>query len=158
MLHLGLGAQMKNWIVAAAIGSLLAGCASSSGPMLSQVTYNRYTHCLQQGIQAETPAFETCMADAQAVIPTYSPVYSNAQVYRPTYPTPTYSATSYPNYAGASTDYAAPSTPRASGSGCTSPNYYGSISCITGQPRTQYVGGYFRKNGTYVAPYYRSKR
>jgi hypothetical protein len=39
---------------------------------------------------------------------------------------------------------------------CESPNYYGSISCLTGRPRTTYVRGYYRKNGTYVRPYYRS--
>lgn len=35
---------------------------------------------------------------------------------------------------------------------------YGEISTITGLPRTNYVSGYYRKNGTYVKPYYRSKR
>lgn len=43
-------------------------------------------------------------------------------------------------------------------SGCVSPNQYGAISCVTGLPRTNYVRGYFRKNGTYVRPYYRSHR
>lgn len=46
----------------------------------------------------------------------------------------------------------------ASSSGCVSPNQYGAISCVTGLPRTNYVRGYFRKNGTYVRPYYRSHR
>lgn len=35
---------------------------------------------------------------------------------------------------------------------------YGAISTVTGLPRTTYVSGYYRKNGTYVKPYYRSKR
>lgn len=50
-----------------------------------------------------------------------------------------------------SLDYNAPAA-TCGGSG------YGAISCITGQPRTTYVSGYYRKNGTYVKPYYRSKR
>jgi hypothetical protein len=35
---------------------------------------------------------------------------------------------------------------------------YGMISTVTGLPRTNYVHGYMRKNGTYVRPYYRSRR
>jgi hypothetical protein len=35
---------------------------------------------------------------------------------------------------------------------------YGLISSATGLPRTSYVHGYMRKNGTYVRPYYRSRR
>ncbi|RWM13545.1 MAG: hypothetical protein EOR73_28510 [Mesorhizobium sp.] len=35
---------------------------------------------------------------------------------------------------------------------------YGAISQITGNPRTTYVSGYTRKDGTRVRPYYRSKR
>ena len=35
---------------------------------------------------------------------------------------------------------------------------YGAISSVTGLPRTSYVHGYYRKNGTYVRPYYRSRR
>lgn len=34
--------------------------------------------------------------------------------------------------------------------------YYGQISDRTGRPRTQYVHGYYRKDGTYVRSYYRS--
>jgi hypothetical protein len=33
---------------------------------------------------------------------------------------------------------------------------YGKISKKTGRPRTKYVRGYYRKNGTYVRGYYRS--
>ncbi|MBD3272981.1 hypothetical protein GF385_01360 [Candidatus Dependentiae bacterium] len=33
---------------------------------------------------------------------------------------------------------------------------YGQISKITGRRRINYVSGYYRKNGTYVKPYYRS--
>lgn len=43
-------------------------------------------------------------------------------------------------------------------SACVSTNRYGAISCVTGLPRTNYVSGYYRKNGTYVRPYYRSHR
>jgi Bacterial SH3 domain len=35
---------------------------------------------------------------------------------------------------------------------------YGAISNITGRPKTTYVRGYYRKNGTYVRPHYRSRR
>jgi len=35
---------------------------------------------------------------------------------------------------------------------------YGAISPATRLPRTELVGGYTRKNGTYVQPYYRSRR
>lgn len=34
---------------------------------------------------------------------------------------------------------------------------YGEISKVNGLPRTHYVSGYFRSNGTYVHPYYRSR-
>ncbi|CRX37967.1 hypothetical protein [Estrella lausannensis] len=37
-----------------------------------------------------------------------------------------------------------------------SANGYGEISKTTGRARTNYVNGYYRKNGTYVKPYYRS--
>jgi len=36
-------------------------------------------------------------------------------------------------------------------------SYYGEISKLTGRPKTVYVRGYFRKNGTYVSSHYRSK-
>jgi hypothetical protein len=35
---------------------------------------------------------------------------------------------------------------------------YGAISTVTGLARTEPVSGYFRSNGTYVRPYYRSRR
>lgn len=35
-------------------------------------------------------------------------------------------------------------------------SYYGEISERTGLPRTNYVNGYYRRNGTYVQSYYRS--
>lgn len=35
---------------------------------------------------------------------------------------------------------------------------YGQISRETGLPRTNYVQGYYRADGTYVQPYYRSQR
>lgn len=34
--------------------------------------------------------------------------------------------------------------------------YYGEISAKTGRPKTKYVKGYYKKNGTYVKGYYRS--
>jgi hypothetical protein len=45
---------------------------------------------------------------------------------------------------------------------CISPSiaengsYYGEISEATGRPKTVYVSGYYRKDGTYVRSYYRS--
>jgi hypothetical protein len=41
---------------------------------------------------------------------------------------------------------------------CRNSNYYGAPSCVTGLPKTHYVNGYYRKDGTYVRPYYRSRR
>lgn len=41
---------------------------------------------------------------------------------------------------------------------CLPTSCYGDISTVTGLPRTHYVRGYYRKNGTYVRPYYRSRR
>jgi hypothetical protein len=35
---------------------------------------------------------------------------------------------------------------------------YGAISSATGLPRTEMVSGHFRRDGTYVRPYYRSRR
>lgn len=35
---------------------------------------------------------------------------------------------------------------------------YGDISSITSLPKTTHVGGYYRKNGTYVRGHYRSRR
>lgn len=46
----------------------------------------------------------------------------------------------------------APSAPSCSGYGC-----YGQPSATTGQPRTETVNGYIRSDGTYVAPYVRSR-
>lgn len=60
------------------------------------------------------------------------------------YPTPAY------NYSPPTGSYAAP---KCEGVGC-----YGAISETTGLPRTTYVKGYFRKDGTYVQPHYRSRR
>jgi len=34
---------------------------------------------------------------------------------------------------------------------------YGERSKVNGLPRTKRVNGYYKKNGTYVAPYYRSR-
>lgn len=41
---------------------------------------------------------------------------------------------------------------------CVSENSLGSTSCETGQPKTSYVNGYTRSNGTYVSGYYRSHK
>jgi hypothetical protein len=34
---------------------------------------------------------------------------------------------------------------------------FGDISDLTGKPKNEYVGGYYRKSGTYVRSYYRSR-
>jgi hypothetical protein len=78
---------------------------------------------------ATTPAVPA--ATVASSVPTYQPHYS--------YSTPS------TGYSGSSSNCV--------GTGC-----YGVISNVTGLPRTTYVHGYFRKNGTYVQPYYRSHR
>ncbi len=35
-------------------------------------------------------------------------------------------------------------------------SYYGEVSAATGRPKTVYVEGYYREDGTYVRPHYRS--
>ena len=45
------------------------------------------------------------------------------------------------------------SSAKCEGLGC-----YGEISMVTGRPRTTYVRGYTRRDGTYVQPHYRSRR
>ena len=45
---------------------------------------------------------------------------------------------------------------RSSGSSCKSEGYYGETSCLTGRAKTVRVRGYFRKDGTYVRPHFRS--
>jgi len=51
-----------------------------------------------------------------------------------------------------------PATPQLYSPGCSeSGSCLGDISAATGRPKTVYVGGYYRKNGTYVRGYYRSK-
>lgn len=42
------------------------------------------------------------------------------------------------------------------GNSCKSEGYYGENSCLTGRSKTVHVRGYYRKNGTYVKPHYRS--
>jgi hypothetical protein len=64
-------------------------------------------------------------------------------------PAPPYS----PTYVPPAPTYApAPAAPACSGYGC-----YGQPSATTGQPRTETVNGYIRSDGTYVAPYVRSR-
>jgi hypothetical protein len=58
------------------------------------------------------------------------------------------------SYAAPATSGSYSPTPSCSESG----SCYGDISNVTGLPKTTYVHGYFRKNGTYVRGYYRSHR
>lgn len=74
---------------------------------------------------------------------------------------PTVLATAEPAPATSSSSYQRPTpappvigTPACSESG----SCYGDISSITGLPKTTFVNGYYRKNGTYVRSYYRSHR
>ena len=56
------------------------------------------------------------------------------------------------SYAPPSVGYSSSSS-KCEGLGC-----YGQISKVTGLPRTTYVRGYTRRDGTYVQPHYRSRR
>lgn len=84
--------------------------------------------------------------------------YQSTDTSAATQPTTSYSSSGYQTstyrprstYVPPSTSYSAPK--------CESVGCYGVISTTTGRPRTQYVSGYTRKDGTYVRPYYRSKR
>jgi len=64
-----------------------------------------------------------------------------------------------PYIGGSSYDYIPQPSPYSSfpaSSSCSGYSCYGQVSDTTGQPRTNYVSGYSRDNGTYVDPYYRS--
>ncbi|HEY0628571.1 MAG TPA: hypothetical protein VGD23_04505 [Sphingomicrobium sp.] len=88
--------------------------------------------------------------------------YQSSGTSTATQPTTSYSSSGYQPYNSGTTyrprttyvppvgTYAAPK--------CESTGCYGVISTTTGRPRTQYVSGYYRKDGTYVRPYYRSRR
>lgn len=65
---------------------------------------------------------------------------------------PTYQAQTQPAAAGISTHR--PTTGACAENG----SCYGDISSLTGRPKTVAVGGYYRKNGTYVRGYYRSRK
>lgn len=56
-----------------------------------------------------------------------------------------------PAYTAPRSAYSAPATPTCSGYGCA-----GAPSAANGQPRSTYVQGYTRRDGTYVQGYYRS--
>jgi hypothetical protein len=49
------------------------------------------------------------------------------------------------------------STPRIGAEVAENGSYYGQISGATGRPKTTYVGGYYRRDGTYVRGHYRSR-
>ena len=67
---------------------------------------------------------------------------------------PSSSTTTYAPPSG----YAYQALPSSAGPKCEGVGCYGAISTTTGLPRTNYVSGYTRKDGTYVRPYYRSRR
>jgi hypothetical protein len=93
---------------------------------------------------SDTPAAQVASSDDQSSDDAAAPaatVTSSVPSYQPSY------------------SYSAPSTAYSgSSSNCVGTGCYGVISNVTGLPRTTYVHGYFRKNGTYVQPYYRSHR
>lgn len=51
-----------------------------------------------------------------------------------------------------------PRGPPALGGTAENGSYYGEVSEATGRPKTVYVRGYYRKDGTYVRGHYRSKK
>lgn len=155
VLHWSREHQMRNIILFGASLLLLAGCSStpnyySGQPMLTgqaamrTEAYNAaYAACLQQDISVDSDEFTYCLTRHGVH---YQPVQSPSQSVLPTY-SPSYAASTYSS-----------SLPRSSSPGCTSPNQYGAISCVTYRPKTTYVRGYTRKDGTYVRPHYRSRK
>ena len=73
------------------------------------------------------------------------------KTYPPTRSASTYQAPPY-SYTPPVASYSSTSS-KCEGVGC-----YGVTSTVTGLPRTTYVRGYTRKDGTYVQPHYRSRR
>jgi hypothetical protein len=137
----------KAWVLCLLV---LAGCTSSGAPPpnYAPVTANTVPTTPLIGIPNAPYNKPTSAQDAM-----FSPanVYE-AQAYgktihlvgrpqiEPTTPPPTYSS------------------PGGGSWGCTSGNYYGAISCVTGLPKTTHVRSYFRKDGTFVQSHYRSRR
>ena len=82
---------------------------------------------------------------------------SNAQVAQPllppSHPAPTVAAPSASYMPRTGAPWPEPAVVRPCVGVC-----YGVASTVTGNPRNNYVRGYFRKNGTYVQPYTRSSR
>lgn len=93
------------------------------------------------------PTLEAAGAAATAIVVTDRPWTK----YAPTTSAPTYQAPRY-SYTPPAASYSGSSS-KCEGVGC-----YGVMSNVTGLPRTTYVRGYVRKDGTYVQPHYRSKR
>lgn len=63
---------------------------------------------------------------------------------------------SYPSYAPSSGGYATSPSRIPGGGSCAGASCYGAPSTSSGLPRTTYVPGYYRGDGTYVGGYYTS--
>jgi hypothetical protein len=88
------------------------------------------------------PSVYSSSAPAQASPPyVYRPIQPTAQAAQPAY-RPSYQPPSLPKY-----------KPTCAENG----SCYGDISTLTGRPKTVHVGGYYRKDGTYVRGHYRSR-
>ena len=73
--------------------------------------------------------------------------------------TPSASGLPTPSYRYTGNSYPLPVATTSPKYGCSETgSCYGDISTTTGLPKTTYVHGYFRSNGTYVGSYYRSHR
>jgi len=90
---------------------------------------------------------------------TYPNVYSSAApapttppyVYKPIQPTTQVTQPAY------RPSYQPPSLPKYKPTCAENGSCYGDISTLTGRAKTVHVGGYYRKNGTYVRGHYRSR-
>jgi hypothetical protein len=122
--------------IVAAIGAGVAS-ASSSTYFPSSTMYGTSWSSTSPGYYSTTysTGFGTTIPVTSYGYPSYStPSYTPSYTYRPSYTyTPSYRVPSLPSYSG-----------------------YGAISTTTGLPRTHWVNGYYRANGTYVNGYWRS--
>lgn len=69
---------------------------------------------------------------------------------------PSFSSSTSTINSSSSSKVTSPAPPTHSSSYIPVSSVYGEISEITGRPKTVHVNGYYRKDGTYVKPHYRS--
>lgn len=112
----------------------------------------------QQGVaSASDPSQILAPASGGPYSPSLAPPRPNYQAQ----PAPTYQAQTQPTYQPSpQASYQPIYKPTVPNTGLCAENgsCYGDLSVLTGRPKTVAVGGYFRKNGTYVRGHYRSKR